>query len=232
MKGNLEKAYTINQQSLQLVAELKHPFSEAIARCTACWFYQFTREVDNSFHHAQLAIDLGFPAYQCWGHMLKGWAMAAEGKTKKGIEEIKLGYQLFKDQGCGIETYPAVLLSEAYIMDDDYQKALIQIEQGLKAVEQNKEMVFEPELLRLKAIANILQNKNVDDCRNIINKAIEIADERSNGLFSFRSALSLQKILEGHDGDNQDFLEIMDSRKSSINVVGFEKFLKREKAFA
>jgi class 3 adenylate cyclase/tetratricopeptide (TPR) repeat protein len=232
MKGNLEKAYLINQDSLKLVSELHHPFSEAIARCTACWFFQFTRDVENTFHQAQLAIDLGFPAYQCWGYMLKGWAIAAEGKCKQGIEEIKSGYQLFKDQGCGIETYPAVLLAEAYIMDGDYTRASIHIELGLKAVENNKEMVFEPELLRLKGIVNSLQKGDLSISKDIIQKAIKVADKSSNELFSFRAALSLQKISDSNGADSQEFLDILESKKSSIDVVGFEKFLKREKTFA
>jgi tetratricopeptide (TPR) repeat protein len=232
MKGNLEKAYLINQDSLKLVAELNHPFSEAIARCTACWFFQFTRDVENTFHHAQLAIDLGFPAYQCWGHMLKGWAIAAEGKSRNGIEEIKLGYQLFKDQGCGIETYPAVLLAEAYIMDGDYDKASIHIEQGLKAVEHNKEMVFEPELLRLKGMVNSLQKSRPSDTADLIHKAIKTAEKSGNELFSFRAALSLQKITNSNGDAPPELLDILESKKKAINVKGYEKFLKREKAFA
>jgi len=163
--------------------------------------------------------------------MLKGWAMAAEGKCKIGIEEIKSGYQLFKDQGCGIETYPAVLLAEAYIMEGDYDKASIHIEQGLKAVENNKEMVFEPELLRLKGVVNSLQKGDLSNSRDIMQKAIEIADKSSNELFSFRSALSLQKISTSNGADPQEFLEMLESKKKSIIVVGFDKFLKREKTF-
>lgn len=234
MKGNLEQAYLNNQTSLELAAQVNHPFSEAIARCTACWFYQFTRDVEHTFQQAQFAIDLGFPSYQSWGYMLKGWAMAASGKTKQGIGEVKKGYQIFKDQGGGLETYPSVLLAEAFIMDGNYSQALLHVEKGLHAVESNKEMVFWPELLRLKAILHHKMHGEAGESEmdKLFLQAIEVGRAHSNALLSFRAALSWSLLAEKNGGVTPQINELLDGLKAGIGVKHFDRYLRRERKFA
>jgi len=234
MLGNLEKAERINQQSLQLATEINHPFSSAISHCTASWYYQFCRDIEKTLFHARQCIDLGFPSYQSWGYMLEGWAMAADGQPHDGLRNVKYGFQMLKDQGAGLESYPAVLLTETAIMCKKYDLALEYIEMGLKAVDRNKEAVFEGELWRLKGITTHLQSIAGIVNADLFKKAIALSERTNSRMFSWRAANSWHILSQKNGKDKQSNIQkILAAKQSAIPTSNgkLEQIIEQEKAF-
>lgn len=195
MSGDVELADQINRKSLDLARTLEHSFSQAIAHCTAAWYYQFNHDIEGTLEHARKCIDLGFAAYQSWGYMLEGWATAMNGRPFDGLRSVKYGFQMLKDQGSGLESYPAVLLAETALRCKKYPLASEYVEMGLRAVETNREMVFAAELQRLGAIAALHEADNKQVNHEDFRRAVVTAQRDECAIVQYRSLASWQQAI-------------------------------------
>jgi class 3 adenylate cyclase/predicted ATPase len=143
------------QEVLALAQELSHPFSLAQARQSATIVHQLCREGHTTQEQAEamitLARDRGFPYWEAFGTIYRGWALAEQGQAEEGIAQICQG--LATNQAMRIEvhrTYLLGLLAEAYGKIGQPKEGLTVLAEALKQVHKTGERRWEAELYRLK----------------------------------------------------------------------------------
>ena len=76
-------------EALALGRDLSHPFSLAFALTYAAVLYYFRREGKPTQEWAEatiaLASEQGFPFWLAMGTMLRGWALAEQGRGKRAL---------------------------------------------------------------------------------------------------------------------------------------------------
>src|SRR4029453_19385500 len=93
--GYPEQALARLQEALALAQALAHPFSLVYVRLLAAIVAQFRRDVPAVHAHAEAAVALataqGFPLWAALGTVLRGWALAMQGRGEEGMREVRQG---------------------------------------------------------------------------------------------------------------------------------------------
>src|SRR5262249_27325464 len=115
--GYPDQAQTRSRAALTLVQEIAHPLTTALVWGWDILLHQVLREAQAVRQRAEAVIALfreqGFSAYS--GILWRGWALAMQGQTDDGLNQIHQG--LAFDRAAGIELlrpYYLGLLAEAY----------------------------------------------------------------------------------------------------------------------
>lgn len=134
--GQPSAAVELIARATMLARTANHPFSEGYALCFAASIAQCNGDVPNALRYADLAIDLaqrrGYPYWQAWAGIVRGWANGMGGETIAGLEE--LGNALTEYQSLGarmIVGYAHVLAAEVAVKGEAADLAV----RNLKAAE-------------------------------------------------------------------------------------------------
>src|SRR5262245_29262478 len=97
---------------------MAHSFSLNFALIATALFHQLRREVRLTQGRAEAALSLakeqGFPYWMAFGTILHGWALAQQGQTMEGSEQITQGLRAFRATGAEmLRPYFLALLAEA-----------------------------------------------------------------------------------------------------------------------
>src|SRR5205085_12024803 len=101
--GYPDQGLAWNQEAVALAQQSVHPFSLSYVLGHAAIVHQFRWEVHAVQERAEavisLAIAQGFPHWMAQGTILRGWALAQQGQTREGIEQIHQGLRAFRATG-------------------------------------------------------------------------------------------------------------------------------------
>ena len=105
MLGYPDQALQRSQQGQALAQELAHPFNLAFALQQAGVLHQHRREAQAAQARAEatlvIATEQGFPLFLAYGTVLRGWALAAQGRSAEGIAEMQQGSGHLPDYRAG-----------------------------------------------------------------------------------------------------------------------------------
>ena len=152
--GYPDQARQLIDKMLSLAQELCHPLSLAWAHNTAAWHYQFRREGYLTQAQAEVGIALcaehGFTQLLAVGTILRGWALAAQGKGEEGITQMRQGLTACQDTGARISR-PRYLtmLAEAYGVTGQAVEGLRLLAEAVMVGQTTGERFFEAESYRL-----------------------------------------------------------------------------------
>jgi predicted ATPase len=140
----IRQALLRSHEAITLAQELSHPLSLAEALGLAAMFHQFRREDHAVQERAEalivLATEPGFSFWAAWGTLLRGWALAMQGQSAKGMAYIRQGLAIYQATGAGlIQPYWLALLAEAYGKERQPTEGLSALVEALALVEQNAE---------------------------------------------------------------------------------------------
>ncbi|MER3447194.1 MAG: hypothetical protein C4291_10285 [Candidatus Dadabacteria bacterium] len=121
-------------EAICLAQRLSQPFSLAYALDFAAVLHHFRREEEMTKERAEAVIAIstehGFTLYLAHGAILRGWALAEQGRMDKGIAEMHRGLTIWRATGAGVgQPYYLARLAELY-------GKLRQIEKGLTTFHQ------------------------------------------------------------------------------------------------
>ncbi len=203
--GYPDQALKRSQEVLTFAHEFSHPFSLAWASVSSAWFHQFRREVQLVQEQAEAAIALsteqGFSSWLAWGTILRGWALAEQGRVEEGIAQIHQSLVTFRATEIEFfRSYRLALLAEAYGKVGQIEEGLSVLAQALAAVNRSGECWHEAELYRLKGTLT-LQSK-VQGPKSQVEKetegcflqAIEIAHRQQAKSLELRAVMSLARL--------------------------------------
>jgi predicted ATPase len=147
-----------SHETLTLAQDLAHPFSMAYAVLSTAMFHHLRRDGPTVQKQAEslivLSRDQGFAMFEAWGTMLRGWALAEQGKAEEGIALIREGLAAAAPT-TGVNWL--LLLTEAYEIRRQAEEGLSVLAELQAMARKNGTMVHEAELYRLRGELTLQQ---------------------------------------------------------------------------
>ncbi len=195
------------EEALELARAAADPFGLALSLIFAAELYLRRDEAQKSLEYADAAIavssERGFPHYEAWGTILRGWALARLGKHEEGIALMRLGLRAHRATKSGLGRSSLLgLLADAYGKAGKYDRALRVLRHALALTERTGERLDQPALLRLRgellvqmagndAVGIPAMHKEAESC---LSKAIALARRQGARSVELRCALSLARV--------------------------------------
>ncbi|MFB1486634.1 MAG: AAA family ATPase [Thiocapsa sp. C3-sup] len=203
--GSPKQASIRIETGLRLARELAQPFGVAQILWTRMLLAQgvgaparVEAEAQSLIEHCeqeQIAVWLA------GGRILRGWALAEQGKPAAGIVSIRLGLKEWDATGAVlIRPYYLARLAEAYAHSGYLPDALDQVAEALATVERTGERWYEAELHRLQAELRWRQGEAViDEVEAGLGRALTLAREQQARTLERRAAATLARFLTDQD---------------------------------
>jgi predicted ATPase len=130
--------------------------------------------------------------------VIDGWALAASGQSRQGIDEIERGVAEWRNSGGAMFSELFELFADACLLGAEFEKGLRMVSDGLDALERSGEVLYEAELYRLRG--ELLARNNADGkAEAALRTALEIANRRSSKSWELRATTSLARLLANQD---------------------------------
>src|SRR5207245_551333 len=212
--GYLDQGQVRSHEALTRAQQSAHPFSLGFALSFAAVFHQLRREEHTAQKCAEavllLAQEQGFPFWRAYSSMLRGWALAQQGQTREGSEQMPHALTVYRTTGAEIQRpYFLVLLAEAYGTMEQPETGLTTLTEALALVDTTGERWHEPELYRLKGELLLQQNSdNEAEAEDCFQQAIAIAQNQQAKSFELRTATSLARLWQ-QQGKRQEAHDLL-----------------------
>jgi class 3 adenylate cyclase/predicted ATPase len=201
-------------EALTLAQHRAHPFSLGFALTFAAVSHLCRREVQVAQEHAEAAISLateqGFPHWRAMSSMLRGWALAHQGRAQEGLEQLHQGLMDYRAIGSElIRSYFLALLAEAYGTMRQPEAGLTVLAEALTFVDTTGERCYEPEIHRLKGTLLLQQSSdNHIEAHACFQQALEIARAQQAKSLELRAATSLARLWQ-QQGKRQEAYDLL-----------------------
>jgi predicted ATPase len=198
--GYPEQGLVRNDEAMILAQQSAHAFSLGFALTSAAVFHQCRREGSTAREKAEAAIILateqGFPFWKAFGLILHGWALAHQGQTQEGLEQIRQGLTAWRATGAEqLRPYFLALLAEAYGIMEQPQAGLTVLTEALTLVDKTGERWYESEIHRLKGVLLLQQSENhYAEALACFQQALDVARSLRAKSLELRAATSLARL--------------------------------------
>jgi predicted ATPase/class 3 adenylate cyclase len=204
--GYPDQAFRRANEALALAQRLSHPFSLTFAQNIAGTLDVFRREVRAVHETAEsmltISVEHGLTNSLAFATVLRGWALAEQGRYQEGIAQIQEGLEASRAIGAKLlRPYHLYLLAQAYKNTGCPDDALAALREALAIADEHEIRAFDPEIHRLKGELLLKQNgANAIEAQNCFERAIEIARKQGGKSWELRAATSLARLLatQGH----------------------------------
>ncbi len=210
--GFPDQAQARGQDALALAHQLKHPFSVAYALCCCAFVSQFRRDVRNVRAQAEAAVALatehGFTAWASLATSFRGWALAMEDKSEKGLVELQRGIAALRAQGADIWLpFRCTMLAEVFDLLGNTEEGLQSLAEAQTLMDETEERWWEAEIYRLQG--TLLWRNSMAPPAEVeiwLRRAVDVARRQEAKSLELRAAASLARLwhqqgkrLEAHD---------------------------------
>jgi predicted ATPase len=198
--GYPDQGLTRSQDAVLLAQQVAHLFSLGYALFFAAMLHQCRREVRAVQEGAEatiiLAQEQGFPHWMAVGALVRGWALAQQGKGQEGIEQMHQGLRAHHATGAEIgRPYWLALLAEVHGMLGEPEAGLTALAEALTLADTTGERWYEAELSRLKGTLLLQQTSDHQaEAETCFQQAISIAHSQQAKSFELRAATSLARL--------------------------------------
>ena len=153
--GYPEQALRGVLEAFALAQQLSQPFNLAWVLSFVARLHYLRREGQAVQERAEAELILSgeheFPYWLAVGTILRGWALAEQGKKAEGISQMRQGLDAHRATGSSLDRpYYLAMLAEAYGKTGQVKEGLVVLAEALAAVEKTGERFYEAELYRLK----------------------------------------------------------------------------------
>ncbi len=130
--------------------------------------------------------------------ILRGWAIAEQGRNDEGIAHIQEGLAASRTIGAEVvRTYFLCLLAEVCMKRGRLDDGLGALSEALAAANDREERVSEAEIHRLKGELLLRQNNsNASEAQSCFQSAIAVARKQSAKSLELRATVSLARLLD------------------------------------
>jgi predicted ATPase len=199
--GYADQALKRGNEALALAQGLSHPFSLAFAGSFVGFLRQLRREARAAQEIAERAIALsaerGFTEFLAYATILRGWAMAGQGRNEEGIAQLQEGVAVIRATGAELgRPRHLCLLAEVCMGTGRLDDGLSALTEALAAADEHENRSYEAETHRLKGELLLKQDDfNAAEAQNCFQRAIEIARRQSAKSWELRATMSLARLL-------------------------------------
>jgi predicted ATPase len=211
-------------EALSQARQVAHPFSLAFALDHATWLHQYRREPAKTLERAEEDIkfsgEQGFPFFLAQGTIMRGWALAEQGRNAEGIALICQGLAAHEATGALlIRPYWVSLLAQAYRRGGRAEDALRVLNEALAMT--HGQPVWKAELHRLRgellldaqaaladAHAVTETGHSIDEAESCFRHAIDIARGQQTKILELRAGTSLARLW-GSQGKRREARDLL-----------------------
>lgn len=200
MLGYADQALERGDEALVLARDLPHIYTRARSLNWDSQLHQFRREhrivAERADETVELAAEHGFALVQAQTPVMRGWAIAADGRSEEGVAEMRRGLAECEATGADLfRTYFLGLLAEQYDALNEPEQGLQALADALTLVEQTGERFYLAELRRLKG--DLLLARSADaavDAERCYRDALDVARGQGAKSLELRAATSLARL--------------------------------------
>jgi len=197
--GYPDQAAAESQDVLATARKLAHPFSLVFALRATAVVRQLRGEPQIVQRQAQAAMQLsrehGFPLYLALTMVQHGWALAAQGEARVGIQQIQQGIAARRETGA-TTLLPDLLvwLVQAYAQAGMIEQAIDQLDEAQRMAMANGEHLTEAEMLRLRGELLLATNKDPEEAEACFQRALDVARRQEARSWELRAATSMARL--------------------------------------
>jgi class 3 adenylate cyclase/predicted ATPase len=203
--GYPNQALELGNEALALAEQLSHTDSLAFAMSVFGTVRRSRREARAAQESAEALVALstehGFTVWLAGATILRGWAIAAQGRYDEGIRQIQEGLAAYRATGTELgRPYDLCLLAEACMEAGRLDDGLSVLADALVAADEHEDRLSEAEIHRLKGELLLKQNNsNAAKAQKCFKRAIEIALAQNGKSLELRATMSLARLLVTQD---------------------------------
>jgi predicted ATPase/DNA-binding winged helix-turn-helix (wHTH) protein len=198
--GYPDQAGTRIQEAVTLAHQLAHPFSLTVALGEAALFHQGRREGPATQERAEATLGLataqGFRHWQARGTVLRGWALAQQGRVQEGLAQLTEGLRAYRATGAQLALpHYLTLLAEVYGIMGQPEAGLTVLTEALALVAHTGVRLWEAELYRLKGALLVQQSAATQgEAATCFQHALALAQNHHAKAWELRAATSLARL--------------------------------------
>ncbi|HEX5814749.1 MAG TPA: AAA family ATPase [Methylomirabilota bacterium] len=198
--GYPEQSLQRMEAALTLARELAHPFSLAFALTYAASLYYFRREHAPTHEWAERTIALanehGFPFWLTFGGMLRGWALAEQGRAADGIAELRRGLATWRAMGTELgRPHFLAMLAEASARAGQVAEGMAALDEATTILRAAADESYEAiDVYHLRAELLLAQGDEPGAAASL-EHAIQLAQRQETKLWELRATTRLGELL-------------------------------------
>ncbi len=187
-------------EALVLAHELSHPFSLAFARCMAALVSQLRRDVPAVHEHAEAAVarstEQGFPLWASYGTIMRGWALAMQGRGEEGMAQVRQGIAAYRATGAALFVpYLCTVLADVCAHLGHPADGLQALAEAHTLIEQHEERWGKAEVCRLRGVLLLRQTETPQaEAEAWLQRALDVARRQEAKSLELRAAMSLSRL--------------------------------------
>ena len=184
------------------IADLTHVGTLANGRMHAAMFElmrgDHARATANAFELARLTREHDLLLFRAFGAFLEGWATAATGAVGSGLEDMRRGAELLREQNVLLsDGFVKIALAEAEARAGDPDRAVAILDEALATADRLGYRAFEAELHRVRGDILLKRDPaNPAPAQEAFLAAIAVAKRQATRSFELRAALALAKLYQ------------------------------------
>jgi predicted ATPase len=199
MLGYPDQALARANDALKLSEEFNHPSSLALSYEHLAGLHRFRRESADAQKRAQdlitVAEEMGSEYDVATGQVLLGWAIAEQGSTEEGLDQIRLGLAKRRPLGTGLEdAHISAILAEALGKGGFFDEGLLLLEELVATIEKTGQRFWESEIQRLKGELLAGQGNSLDQAEASFQLASDVARGQGAKSLELRAAMDLYRL--------------------------------------
>jgi predicted ATPase len=156
------------------------------------------RAAPHAFELARLAREHDLSLFRAYGAFLKGWVNAASGAIGGGLEDMRGGAQLLREQNVLMfDGLLKVALADGEARAGDSDSAVAILDETLATCDRTGHRAFEAELHRARGEILLKRDPaNPAPAEEALLTAIAVAKQQATRSFQLRAALALAKLYQ------------------------------------
>ncbi len=200
--GEVDRAISLIDRMQRRIADLTHVGTLAFGRMHAALFDlmrgDHARAAPNVSELARFAREHELPTWRAFAPFLRGWATAADGAPDGGLEDMRRGVDLLREQNVLLfDGLFKIALAEAEARAGDPDRAVAILDEALATCDRLGRRAFEAELHRARGEILLKRDPaNPAPAEEAMLTAIAVARRQTTRSFELRAALSLAKLYQ------------------------------------
>ena len=182
------------------IVDLTHVGTLAVVRLHAALFELMRgdtqRAAPNALELARLAREHDLSLFRAYSVFLEGWVTAASGAFGGGLEHMRRGVELLREQNVLLfDGQLKIALAEAEVRAGDPDRAIAIVDEALATCGRAGNRAFEAELNRARGEILLKRDPaNPAPAEEALVTAIAVAKRQATRSFELRAALALAKL--------------------------------------
>jgi tetratricopeptide (TPR) repeat protein len=207
LQGYPEEALAASESAMKLADELDHLYSQTMASLHAATLRALSRQWPECQSLAEQAADLalrgGFSMWRANAGILRGMALAHQGRVEEGLDAIGQGQYIWQGTGAGLVAYGASCMADACLLAGRREAGILALDESLY---HSEETWWQPEQYRLRAELLLLAPGAETEAEALLCQALSQAREQGAWSLELRVAMSLARLLCSQDRAQEAWL--------------------------